>query len=333
MNADFQKNLNKVPVTELSAGTVSLGPGPFTMSYGFDLDLMKASLKTGGLLNPPLLLKSGAGDFLIVSGYRRITALLELGHKHLPARILEEDQISFLDALLINFYDNLATREFNPVEKGMVLARLAGYLTEEQLLGDYMGLRRLSPRRSILKNYISFDRDLDEPMKQALAGGTISELTAATLLALPTEERNAVAELFSRLTFNVNQQKQLIELLADNSRITGISLAEMVRTKPFLNILASPSMNRPQKARALLALLRSWRFPRLTRAEKVFKKRVAKLKLPREVRIQPPPYFESEFYRMEISFRNGKELKDLIRQLGNIEGLQELRDPWEGGDW
>jgi hypothetical protein len=329
MNADFQ-NLNRLSVTEVPVENVRLLPGPFTMSYGFSVDVMKASLKTGGLMNLPLLLKSEAGDFLIVSGYRRITALLELGYKHIPARLLEEHQISFLDAFLINFYDNLATREFNPVEKGMILGRLADHLTEDQLLDFYMGLLALPPRRSTLANYISFDRDLDEPTKQALAGGTISESTAGALLALPEKERKAVAALFSKVTFNMNQQTQLFELLSDNSRIAGISIAEMLEAKAFLDILATPSMNRPQMARALLALLRARRFPRLTRAEDVFKKRVAKLQLPPGIRIQAPPYFESELYRMEISFRNGQELEAMIDRLGNVDGLREIQDPWEG---
>jgi len=329
MSQELNHTIDDIRPSRISLDKVHVEPGPFTMSYGFSLDLMKASLKTGGLLNPPLLLESGAGDFLIVSGYRRIIALLELGYRHILARILEEQQISHLDALLINFFDNLATRKFNPVEKGMILARLATYLTEDQLLGHYMGLLGLSPRRSTLESYISFDRNLDDPMKQALSAGTISESTATALLALPTEEREGVTALFSNITFNMNQQKQLIELLLDISRITGVSITEMVRSKPFLDIFASPSMNRPQKARALLALLRSRRFPRLTRAEAVFKKRIAKLELPRAVRIHPSPYFESELYRMEISFRNGEELKATIDCLADVEGLREIQDPWD----
>lgn len=330
MNRELIHTIEHIQPSRVSLDKVRAEPGPFTMSYGFSLDLMQASLKAGGLLNPPLLLESGAGGFLIVSGYRRITALLELGYTHIPARILEDHRFSALNAFLINFYDNLATREFNPVEKGMILARLATYLPENQLLGHYMGLLGLAPRRSTLESYIAFDRDLDEPMKQALSAGTISESTATSLLALPTEERAEVTALFSSITFNMNQQRQLIELLVDISRIAGISITEMVRSKPFLDILTSPAMNRPQKARALLALLRSRRFPRLTRAEEVFKKRIAKLKLPRAVRIQAPPSFESEVYCMEISFRNGQELKATIDLLADIEGLREIQDPWEG---
>jgi hypothetical protein len=331
----IEKVRHRVDLTKpslVSLDRLSTEPGPFTMSYGFDPEPLKTSIKTVGLLNPPLLLESGAGHLAVVSGYRRMTALSELGEKEVPSRILHEHDISCLDALFINFFDNLATREFNSVEKGMVLRRLAKYLPAHEILSGYMALLRLPRRQSALENYISFDRDLDEALKHSLAKGAIFESTATALLKLIPEERKVVGSLFSNLIFNMNQQRQLVELLYDISRIEGVQVSEILEAKPFLNILSSDSLNRPQKTRALLGLLKSRRFPTLSRAEEVFKKEVAGLHLPREVGIQAPPYFESEFYRMEVSFRNGKELKEVIDHLAGIEGLEKFRNPWEAGN-
>jgi hypothetical protein len=330
MNPEVNRMIDQLSISNISLDKVHVQPGPFTMSYGFSPDLMKASLVRGGLLNPPLLLASGGGGFLIVAGYRRITSLRELGYKNIPVRILREEQPSFLDALLINFYDNLATREFNPVEKGMILARLANYLPEEELLDHYMPLLKLPARKATLKHFISFDRDLDEATKMSLIDGRISESTAVALLILSNKEREAVATLFEKIPFNRNQQKQLLELLSDICRIMEIPIDEMIRTKTFTDILESSSMNCPQMTRALLALLRAKRFPRLSRAEEVFRKTIARLDLPPEVRISAAPYFESEHYRMEITFRNGHELKRLIDRLAALEPLSRIRDPWEG---
>ena len=320
----------KLPKPSLvSLNGLSTGSGPFTMSYGFDPEPLKASIKTVGLLNPPLLLESRAGHLAIVSGHRRTTALFELGEKEVPARILQEHNISYLDALFINFFDNLATREFNSVEKGMILRRLANYLPANEILSDYMTLLSLPRRQSILETYISFDRDLDETLKFSLARGAISEATATALLELVPDERKAVGSLLLNLNLNMNQQKQLIEVLYDISRMDGTSISEILRAKPILDILSNDSLNRPQKTKALLTLLRSRRFPRLSRAEEVFRKGIARLGLPKKVSIQPPPYFETEFYRMEISFRNGKELKELIDHLASIKELGEIKNPWE----
>jgi ParB-like chromosome segregation protein Spo0J len=315
--------------SRISLDILSTGPGPFTMSYGFDPEPLKASIKTVGLLNPPLLLESRAGHLAIVSGHRRMTALFELGEKEAPARILQEHDISYLDALFINFFDNLATREFNSVEKGMILRRLANYLPANEILSEYMALLSLPRRHSILKTYISFDRDLDETLKFSLARGAISEATATALLELVPDERKAVGSLLLNLKLNMNQQRQLFELLYDISNMNEASVSEILHAKPVLDILSNDSLNRPQKTKTLLTLLRSRRFPRLTRAEEVFRKGIARLRLPKKVSIQAPPYFETEFYRMEISFRNGKELIEVIDHLAHIEELGEIKNPWE----
>jgi ParB family chromosome partitioning protein len=330
MHSDHNPALNQLPATHVPVERLPCQAGPFSMSYRFDLQILKTSLKTVGLLNLPLLLKTGEGAYSIVSGYRRISALREMGSREIPARVLEEYQISSLDALLINFYDNLATREFNPVEKGMILGRLAKYLSKNQLLDHYMPLLKLPARMATLKHFISFDRDLDEATKMSLIEGRISESTAVALLMLSKKERAAVATLFEKIPFNRNQQKQLLELLSDICRIMEIPIDEMIRTQTFTDILESPCMNRPQMTRALLAFLRAKRFPRLSRAEEVFRKTIARLDLPPEVRINAGPYFESEHYRMEITFRNGLELKSLIDRLAALEPLSRIRDPWEG---
>ena len=110
------------------------------------------------------------------------------------------------------------------------------------------------------------------------------------------------------------------------------SVSEILHAKPVLDILSNDSLNRPQKTKTLLTLLRSRRFPRLTRAEEVFRKGIARLRLPKNVSIQAPPYFETEFYRMEISFRNGKELIEVIDRLAHIEELGEIKNPWEASN-
>jgi len=332
MNSHFQRKLTKLSVTQVPADGLDLTPGPFTMSYGFSLESLQHSLKKVGLLNPPLLLESREGALDIIAGYRRIAALIELGHKNIPCRILKGHDLSPLDALLTSFYDNLATREFNPVEKGMVLRRLSYYLSGQEILSNYMVLLDLPAHQSTLETYISFDKDLDISIKEDLACGSVSEQTARALLGMVPGERRAVGDLFSKIKFNINQQKQLIELLIDISRITGDPIAKTLGEEQFQGILSSHSLNMPQKGRALLGLLRRKRFPTVTHAEETFKSKISRFHLPGNIRIQAPPYFESNYYRMEILFKNGVELKETIDHLSGLKGLQSLKDPWEGSD-
>ena len=70
----------KVPAASQSADAVDLksidpDDATFRLSYGFDLEPLKESIRRIGLINPPLLRKRPDGRYQIVSGYRRIRAL------------------------------------------------------------------------------------------------------------------------------------------------------------------------------------------------------------------------------------------------------------------
>jgi len=93
-------------------------------------------------------------------------------------------------------------------------------------------------------------------------------------------------------------------------------------------------MNNPQKAKALIKLLRSRRAPRLVKAEKGFRHMVEKLKLPTGYHIAPPPFFEGPHYKLEISFSDGKDLMEKLLALTKKEALIHFEDPWNRGiEW
>ncbi len=75
--------------------------------------------------------------------------------------------------------------------------------------------------------------------------------------------------------------------------------------------------------------MRGRRFPSLVKAEKAFEKKVSSLNLPKSASIHAPPYFEEPHYRLEVLFREGKDLMETINRLNLTEGLEELGDPWE----
>jgi len=101
-----------------------------------------------------------------------------------------------------------------------------------------------------------------------------------------------------------------------------------VEEGPLDTLVQGKSPNRPQKAKQVLDRLRQRRFPRLFGAERRFQKKVATLALPGGVRIVHPPYFEGSQYRLEALFRDGQELRRLVKQLLRVKDLEKIRDPW-----
>ena len=306
-------------------------PGPYGMSFGFELKPLVRSIKTVGLLNVPVLIEDGKDAKTVISGYRRIQAVKSLKWDNIPCRVLQKSEFSPLECLLLNLHENLATRNLNNVEKGMVLSHLNSYLPLNEIMKDYMPLLDLPSNEEKFDLFLKIEKELDENIKIYLARGHISLQGIRMLLDMDPASRLSVFGLISNLKFNINQQIQLINYLTDISHITKASVIELLKDQPLENIRLNDNLNTPQKAKAVLRLLRTRRFPSLTEAEKTFNKMVSKLDLPERVRIDPPLFFESPDYRLEILFKEGKELREKIGRLFKMDGIEEIGNPWERG--
>lgn len=306
-------------------------PGPYCMSFGFDLQPLISSIKKCGLINRPIVAKCGEGRADIVIGYRRMLALKRLKWKTVPCRVLSDSDISPLRLLLLNLYDNLSVREFNEVEKGMILSRLVSLLPREEIAKDYMPLLGLPARESTLDVFLRIE-GLDPPLKESLARGQISFQAIKALIEIDVDSRYALLGWITNLRLNFNQQLQFIEYTSDLSIKEEVEISALLGQRQFLRILEDKKRNNPQKAKLVLELLRSNRLPSLTRSEKAFQKKVSSLALPDGIRISYPPFFEGADYRLEILFKNGKQLKEKVDAMQNASGLETLGDPWQEED-
>ncbi len=303
-------------------------PGPFCMSFGFDPDNITASVRTAGLINMPLIRRTGAGSVDIVAGYRRILALKRLNWEKVPCIDLCGQGLSDKDLFMLNLYDNLCTRRFNNVEKGMIINRLLKYYTMEDIYRSYMGLLDIPSRREA--DLLIKIEGLDPEDKEIMAREPLSIKSIESLLELDSPSQKTALKWISNLKLNTNQQALFIDYINDISIRDGKSIREILDDEVFKGLFMNRDQNNPQKAKRLIDLLRSRRLPLLTGSEKAFAGQVFKLGLPKNVRIKHPPFFENPDYLLEISFRDGGNLIETINALAGIKGLSNLKDPWKG---
>jgi hypothetical protein len=303
--------------------------GPYCMSYGFESGPLIRSIREVGVLNPPLLAELGEGRRAVVTGFRRIRAMREMGLKKVPVRILQGSGVTPLRCLLINLHDNLATRRLNPVEVGMFLNRLSTHLPEGRILESYLPLLDLPSHRETFLFYTRLERELDREIKRELAQGRVSLHVVKLLMDLDRESRTAAFSLFQEAGLNSNQQKQCVEILFDLFQLTGKKISPLLEEESLRALLSDTKTNKPQKARALLQNLREQRFPRLAEAERKFKETVTRMDLPAGVKMEPPPYFEGSNYRLEILFTEGDDVRKKLESLLRKDALTTFRHPWE----
>jgi len=314
--------------TTLDLGHIGEDPGPCCMSFGFDLDPLIRSIREFGVINAPIVVKKGKGRVDVVSGYRRILALKHLQMEKVPCRDISDSGLSPLQLVLLNLHDNRVTRRFNDVEKAMILTRLVPHVLRQEIIEEYMPLLDLPSRESTLDLFLNID-GLPHFIKEQLAKGALSVRVIRALLEVEPGLRADLLEKVLNLKLTFNQQLKFIEMTVDICVRDRIDISELFNQPSFAGIMENEKLNLPQKAKAFLGLLRSIRFPLLTRSEKSFRKTISALGLPQGTRISHPPFFEEADYLLEVPFKNGKQLKERIRALENLDGLETLADPWQ----
>jgi hypothetical protein len=306
-------------------------PGPYTMSFGFDLAALCESISEMGLVHPPCIAMEGQGRIEVVTGYRRILALKQLGRRYVSC----EDVSSFLpspsERLVFAFHDNRASIAFNAVEKAMILERLGAFFEKSDILERFMPFLSLPAHENSLSFYLKLAK-ANHGFKLAVAGGKVSLNAAGSLLDLNPDSAQVALRYIASLALNFNQQIQFLELMNDISEIETRGFSQILDDARIRAIVQSSNLNKPQKARTLLEELRSRRYPRLKHTEKRFREKVERLSLPEGTRIEHPPYFEAPGYSLLVRFKDGDNLMGKLQSLSRLSALREFRDPMDDDD-
>lgn len=329
MNRLLELSEIDLPEKRIELQDMDLENGPFCMSHGTAPPLLAESIERVGLLQPPLIRTSSEGKYDVVCGFRRLRALEALGRTSCLCRDLAPLEYNPVELLELALLENLATRAINDVEKGLVLEKLGRHVDRETLIRKYMPLLNLSPRKTLLDNCLAL-ADADPPVKEAVAQGTLSFKAFQAMRGISREAAKAICRIFNNLNYSFNKQLQFIDYIKDISYANNQPIADVLRYDKIIAVLENPSLNTPQKSTRILEYLRRLRLPVLTEAEQSFQHTVSDCKLPKGVRVHHPPFFEGSEFRLEISFKSGKELREKIRLLHKNQALESLGTPWKG---
>jgi ParB-like chromosome segregation protein Spo0J len=324
----MKKKLLKSSLVNIAISDIDLTPGPFCMSFHFNLEPLKASIEKFGVINPPYLLRNPNKNFLVVAGYRRLMAVKELGGHDIICHVLP-DSFSLFNALLFNLNDNLIHRQLNNIEKGMILQRLTRFTSTEEIVTNFMPILGIPSNKQQLELFLGLE-ELEERIKIYVAMERLSVRVAGLLRNIEKNNRLEINELFTSLKWSFNQQWETLQWIKEIASREGRSIIEIIDSKDIKEVLRTTTMNKPQKVKAIVKILKFRRFPSLSKAEKLFNKGIFNLSLPLGVKIIPPPFFEGTDYKLEVTFRKGEDLKEKLANLCNVPELKYIPDFWKG---
>ena len=293
------------------------------ITYGPLPHKLLLSIQTVGLIAPPLLQGKENGLFRIVCGSRRLAACKKIGLDLPPCQVLP----SFLEhqrCLRLAIYDNVAQRTLNPVEKSLVLAKMAKYLEEPQLVDEFMPVLDLEPSVTLFDRYLGL-HDLEEMILDSLATGRLNERIGFALAKQEKEDRLAYLRLFEELPFSVSVQEELVETVEDISRRENLTPQQVLSSKEVTTLRQAHGSPARQRAQKIRKYLRDRCNPRLTARRERFAQETRQLGLPSGVRLVPPPYFEGPKWILECTFERAEELASRLRHIVQLTDQPKLQ--------
>ncbi len=297
----------------------------FSMTFHPDLEALRRSINHVGLLQPITVRQKTRGEgYQVISGFKRLTACEQLELREVEAFSFAKSELDDLEGFHMGFYENLASRSLNLIEKSMVIEKLMRRfgLSKEVIARDYMPMLGLQPSRGILAKMSQLVH-LRREIKRYIVEEGVSLENAIGLLEFSPEDQAEIAGLVSELKLGENKLKEVLTFLREISLRDGLTMREMVRGE--IGALASDmALSKVQKTHRVRRRLREMRYPQLTQLEEDFRGKLKGLGLSPGISLQPPPYFEGDTFRLEFGFRNAGEFRAILSKLIEASERREL---------
>jgi ParB family chromosome partitioning protein len=312
-----------VPLTD-----IALDDNTFVVTYQPEMHTLQRSVARAGVLTPLHLRRvPGRSRLQVVCGSKRLQACQHVGCASVPALVHGAAELSEEQAFLLAVYDNLGCRTLNAVEKGRILRRLRDdfHYDTAVLVEEFCPLLDLPPRVKTLDTYCTLVT-LDNGLQAATVEGTVSLETALWVGRHAPADRQALLALFTGLKVGINRARELAAAIEDICRRDDVGAASLLQRLHVPAIIADPQLSGPQKLESVRRVLHETRYPRFSAHEKRFRETLQRLRLPSQLSLRPPPYFEGQQYRVTFGFCTRQELQQHAQRLLDAASNEALDD-------
>lgn len=195
-------------IKQIAIGLIKPNPHQPRSKFAADkLEELAESIRAHGVIQPLIVNVAGEnGSYTLIAGERRLQAARLAGLDQVPVVFREADDQQLVELALV---ENVQRADLSPLESAGAFLQLH----EEFKLSHKEIAERVGKSRVAITNTIGL-LDLSKEVKEALAGGQISEGHARALKTLDTAKAQSAA-LRSILTrdLNVRQSEELVRRL------------------------------------------------------------------------------------------------------------------------
>jgi len=275
---------------------------------------LRRSIRTYGILLPPLLLEQSSGNFIVLSGKQRLQIDAELSENRAVTALVADntcaDQPQLLFPLLIQH--QIIGSSLSLIEQAVFFKKAREEGLHEKELLQFLPLLGYKQKNHIPGELIALLK-LDTVVQQELHNGSMALRSAKKLLGFTAGEQRVLAKVIKNFQLGGSKQQKLIDLIFELGKRTGTS-AEKLLTG-WQKTEQDKQGNGPQKSASLLNWLQQQCRPRSVAAEEDFQEFCRRLKLPPGVQLQHTPSFEDERLSLVLEFNSREDLKKKWPQL------------------
>jgi len=284
--------MQTIPITQ-----INVNDKRFCISYPLEDDILLASIKKIGIIQPLILLAQS--PYIVVTGFKRLEAALSLGLANIPCIIVNIDE---KNALLRSIHDNTG-RLLNIIEKAYCIEKMLhmGFSKEETY--EIMTLLSLNRHEKIIKRLLDI-ANADETMKNFILKKDLSMQNAESLLRFTPEEKNRIIEMLIPAHTTESVMREILRMFHIIKVKNGaINFSIMVGA---------------DNAYELKTRLKNLTHPILSSLEKGLKDIKLKCALPPNIDIKVDPFFEKEYIDILIRAKNPDEIREALIKLTGV---------------
>ncbi len=299
--------------TNIDINEIDIKDDRFRISYFVSLEDLIESIKTAGLINPPVLSFRGERP-VIVSGWRRVLACRKLSFKSIPVFISEE--MDDLEAFKLAVYENISIRKYSIVEKAEVLKKIKGFgAGEEEIVRKYLPLLDIPPLLKYLDPYLKI-AEFELELKKLIHSRNTDFNVLQLLAEFSPPERTLLLPYI--LPLGKNKQRALVTTIYELSRKEEMSAADILSLPDVGKISEDEKLSPLLKAERLCFLLEAKRNPVLNSWNNAFDKVLKGLNISSGIVVTPSAFFEKENISLNFSFKNREEFLKKLSELRKI---------------
>jgi hypothetical protein len=298
----------------------------FSIAFPQETDevLMK-SIRDYGVMVPVVLQERPGRLFRIVSGHRRIHALLAMGAISVPARIVDSD-IQDKELFLLNVRENAITRSLNDIERALIMHRLCSEFGggDEDVL-QVMPLLGLAPSKRVRDQYVRLVRLMPD-LQRYMVAHSIPVRASSRLGDWYAEDQAALSSLLDKIRLGGRMMQEVLDLLEEISLRDHTRIADLLGRMDIRAMIEDDQCTSTQKRERLRKRLTQIRYPTLTERTDKITQFLKAAGSPAGVSIKLPSYLEGNSLQVSFSFRSVRELEEKRGELGVLARKREIQE-------